>query len=139
MRLSQLFLSLNNRVSKPGFSFGEDHLAGSWEIRRDVLLEAIRLLDLVPSQSGIPSSDFFLVTNGIDHPDDGLWMCTAGGAVANVRLDGTGEWPFQKPFYLDRRIFTPFVSTFRGTKTKNPLLLSGTETKELRVRGGKTL
>lgn len=109
-------------------------MAGSWEIRRDALLEAIRLLDLVPSQSGIPSSDFFLVTSGTDGQ---VWMCTAGGAVANVRLDGTGEWPFQKPFYLDRRIFTPFVSTFRGIKNKNPFEFSKTGNNDLRVRCGR--
>ena len=66
-------------------------MAGSWEVRRDVLLEAIRLLDLVPSQSGIPSSDFFLVQAD---SKGRVWMSTAAGAMANVKLEGTGEWPF---------------------------------------------
>ena len=103
-------------------------------MRRDILLEAIRLLDLVPSQSGIPSSDFFLVV-----PDGEwrVWMSTAGGAIATVKLDGTGQWPFQKPFYLDRRLFTPFVSTFRGVKNKHNFEFTTTVKNELRVRCGK--
>lgn len=98
-------------------------MAGSWEVRRDVLLEAIRLLDLVPSQSGIPSSDFFLVQAD---SKGRVWMSTAAGAVANVKMDGTGEWPFLRPFYLDRRLFCPFVSTFRGIKKQSAFRVHST-------------
>lgn len=66
-----------------------------------------------------------------------VWMSTAGGAVANVKLDGTGIWPYQKPFYLDRRLFTPFVSTFREIKNKFNFEFSRTEKGDLRVRCGK--
>jgi hypothetical protein len=110
-------------------------VAGSWEVRRDVLLEAIRLLDLVPSQSGIPSSDFFLVTTETGQPGY-VWMSTAAGAVANVRLEGVGDWPYSKPFYLDSRLFSPFVSTFREIKNKAQFEFSRSKN-ELRVRCGK--
>lgn len=110
-------------------------MAGSWEVRRDVLLEGIRLLDLVPSQSGIPSSDFFLVEK-TDKVAGRVWMSTAGSAVANVHLDGTGDWPFEKHFYLDRRLFTPFVSTFRGVKNKHNFEFLRTTKNDLRVKCG---
>ena len=110
-------------------------MAESWEVRRDVLLEAITLLNLVPSQSGIPSSDFFLVQQ--DKRPGHIWMCAAGGAVANVHLDGTGTWPFQKPFYLDRRLFTPFITAFPEIKNKYNFEFRKTAEGALRVRCGK--
>ena len=109
-------------------------MAGTWEVRRDVLLEAIRLLDLVPSQSGVPSSDFFMV---VPDGEFKVWMSTAAGAIANVKIDGTGIWPYKKPFYLDRRLFTPFVSTFREIKNKFNFEFSRTENGDLRVRCGR--
>lgn len=81
----------------------------SWGVRRDDLVDAIRVLNFVPSQSGVPASDFFHVER---HPadDSGIRMTVGAGPVAEVTLTGTGRWPVSKPFFLARNEFSPFVT-----------------------------
>lgn len=88
-----------------------------WGVRREDLVEAVRILDLVPSHTGIPSSDYFCIERVGDNGEVGFK--TAAGAVAEIKVKGTGKWPYQKPFYLDRRSFSPFVTIAKEITNKN--------------------
>lgn len=91
-------------------------MAKPWEARRDDLVEALRILDLVSSQNN-PSSDFFIVESANDGT---ISMRVAGGSVAEVNIPGSNIWPYEEPFFLDRRLFSPFVSVSKEIKSKQP-------------------
>jgi len=105
----------------------------SWGVRRDDLLEAIRILDFVPSQSGVPASDFFRVEK---HPtmESAIQMMVGSGPVAEIQLMGKGEWPVKKPFFLARAEFSHFA-TF-STESTNKAMFEFTMDEELKLRHG---
>lgn len=78
-----------------------------WTASRTDLLAAVAVLDLVPSKSGVPASDYFLVKRSSNLST--ISLKTACEAVAEVSITGTGKWPYET-FYLKRSEFTPWVS-----------------------------
>lgn len=84
----------------------------AWIIEKNKMLEALSVLDLIP-QTGIPSSEFVRITR--DTRGATLWsLC--GTASADARVVGKGEWPYKKPFYINRRALLPFVQAVLNTK-----------------------
>lgn len=103
-------------------NFGTDEMK-TWSVRRENLLAAIRVLDLVPTRLGIPSSEFIRVEGR-----QGRLQCVISGEITgSVELRGDGEWPLKRVFYLDRRVFLPFVYAAKEIKNKAPFVfkLSG--------------
>lgn len=98
-----------------------------WKIEKEKLKKALAILDLVPPQPGLPSSEFFRIEGR-----EGRTVWTVASNVTGIiEIIGKGKWPYKEPFYLDRRLFTPFVTV--ETKSKFPF-----EFKEgLWVRQGK--
>lgn len=92
----------------------------TWSIRRDSLLAKIALLNLIPETLGMPSSEF-------------LWFRGKGSKVkvslssymaGEIELEGKGEWPLKHSFFIDRRIFMPWVQASKEIKNKNPFVFS---------------
>jgi len=67
---------------------------------------ALKVLDLVPSKSGMTASDF--IRADLTHPNKASFHLTSdlmGVATAPAR----GRWLPKTPYYIDRRLFQPFV------------------------------
>lgn len=109
-------------------------MSKTWEIGRDKLLEPLEVLDLVPSRPGLPSSEFIMVERAGKNGD--IIVHLASEVTGTVTLKGDGKWPFEKPFYLDRRVFLPFVRASKDIKTKAPFKFTANE-KQLVVKNGK--
>lgn len=94
----------------------------SWlEIERDKLLNAIAVLDLVPQITGIPSSDYICVTP----KKSGIELALASSVSGVVRLKGIQM--AQGVFYIDRKLFVPFVQI--GKEWKGNFRIQLTEDK----------
>lgn len=104
-----------------------------WSVRRSDLQEAVRILNLVSSKTGIQSSDFFKIEPLSEA--GALSLSTAASAVAEVQIEGNGKWPYKKPFYLERKTFTPFINYPTEIKNKNPFTFS--DEKQLIIRHGE--
>lgn len=106
----------------------------SWKVRREVLLDAVEVLELVPARLGVPSSEFFRIGN----LGNGKTQWTVASDATGVqRIIGEGIWPVSShPFYVNRKIFTPFVQAAHEIKNKNSFefKLMG---KSLVIRHGK--
>ena len=105
-----------------------------WSVRREDLQEAVRILNLVGSKNGIPSSDFFKV-EPLSGEAGVLSFATVANAVVEVEVTGIGKWPYSKPFYLERKTFTPFITFPTEIKNKNPFVFAKEE--KLKVRYGR--
>lgn len=104
----------------------------SWQARRDDLVEALRILNLVSSRDNASASNFFVVESA----NDGMIsMRVAGASVAEVNIAGTGIWPYVEPFFIDRKIFSPFVLASKEIRNKFPFEFFDKE--ELVVRHGR--
>jgi len=103
-----------------------------WAVRREPLLEAVRILNMVGSASGIPSSDFFL----LEPSKSGVKLTVSATAVAEAFvLGGEQEWVTKRPFYVARGTFTPFVNVATEIKNKKPFEFS-LKQKSLHVEHG---
>lgn len=102
----------------------------TWSVGRDAFLELCEVMDLVPSRPGIHSSEYFCVDSKKGSPT----FAIASEVTGNVLINGNGRWPMVKPFYLDRRVFLPFVFAAKDL-TDAPFVFSRKK-KELIVRQG---
>lgn len=89
-----------------------------WEIRRNRLIEGLKLLDLVQEKVGLASSEFFWIHG----KGDTVTFSVASYIMGEIKLVGEGEWPTDKPLYIDRRVFIPFVYASREIKNKSPFI-----------------
>lgn len=101
-------------------------------VDKDKMLEAIKVLNLVPARPGILSSEFFQVTN---KEVGKIRLALAAEIKGEYEIQGKGEWPFKKRFYIDRRVFSPFVLSAEGIRRDTPFVFSANE-KTLIVRNG---
>lgn len=83
------------------------------EIKSEQLAGAIEILDMVPQVGGIPSSDYLRITQKKYHLEMSLASSSLVGVVrvAGVIMDEGQE------FYVDRKVFTPFVVVGKDSKT----------------------
>src|SRR6266404_9357298 len=86
-----------------------------WEIKREDLLAGLQILDMVPEKLGIPSSEFFWVRG----KGSEVRFSVASYISGEIVIKGKGEWPVHKDFFIDRRVFLPFVYAAREIKNKN--------------------
>ena len=96
------------------------------------LLEAVRILNLAPSESGTPSSDFFLARPSKDSSK--ISLTVAGSVMAQVRLNGSGEWPLTEPFYIPRQLFSDWVN--EAKRSNNPSSFDFTLKEKLIITNG---
>jgi len=90
-----------------------------WQVSRERLLQTLEILEQVPARLGITSSEFYRV----QRLDNGKTRWTlAADATGILDVGGTGEWPVSKAgyFYLNRKVFTPFVQVAKELKNKSP-------------------
>jgi hypothetical protein len=86
----------------------------TWTITKDALFHVLDILDLVPTRPGITASEFIKAERG----KDGVVNFHIASEISGcVPLKGTGEWPV-KVWYLDRRLFAPFIIAGRGLSKK---------------------
>jgi len=70
------------------------------------VIEAVKILDLVPVRPGIPSSEFIKVENS----GQGVRLSLTSDAVGSVYVPGSEVYDvFANPFYIDRRVLMPFL------------------------------
>jgi hypothetical protein len=86
-----------------------------WQIKRNSILPQLDVLCMVPPKLGIPSSEYFWIRgNGTK-----VIISAASYIGGEVVVQGQGEWPLEKDFYLDRRLFVPFLAAARELKDKH--------------------
>ncbi len=104
-----------------------------WSARSSDLLETIRILNLVSPKTGVPSSDFIKI-EPLSDLAGAISLSTAASAIAEVQIQGTGNWPYKKPFYLERKTFSPFITLPSEKTNLNPFIF--TDEQVLLVRHG---
>lgn len=87
-----------------------------WSVLSPELLDAVHILNLAPSESGTPSSDFFLA-RPTEKPNQ-IKLSVAGSIMAEVYLTGSGQWPAKKPFYIPRQLFSDWVNEAKRSQTQ---------------------
>lgn len=89
----------------------------SWTVEKAALVKMVGELNLVPALSGVLSSEFFRIS----HLGKGkVRFAVASEIKGEFSIQGQGEWPFEKNFYLDRRVFVPFVLQASTIKSDAP-------------------
>lgn len=89
----------------------------SFSVLSPELLEAVRILNLAPSESGQPSSDFFLAR--ASEKTSSIILSVAGSIMAEVYVAGSGQWPSKKPFYIPRQLFSDWVNEAKRTNQQS--------------------
>jgi hypothetical protein len=83
-----------------------------WTIRRSRLISALHLLDLIPEKVGLSSSEFLWIRG----KGSKITIAVASYIMGEVGINGDGKW--EGEFFIDRRLFTPFVYASRALKNK---------------------
>lgn len=104
-----------------------------WLVSKEKLLAVLKVLGLVAARPGVLTSTF------IHMQGDGnaLRMRLAAEVCGKVSVRGKGDWPFSKPFYLDRRLLYPFVEAIKTMKTDAPLEFIKNENGGLTILHGR--
>lgn len=95
------------------------------------------MLDLIPTQPGVQSSDFYMLEAGEEKGR--VRACVAANAVANVILGGTGEWPYKEPFFLERRVFASWAGVAKEIRNKAEFEFTDNGGALVVVHGGRRL
>jgi hypothetical protein len=103
----------------------------TWTVSKDVLLEAVDVMSLVPSQPGVPSSEFFRIIR----KGKACKFCLSSIVSGEISVVGKGRFPF-KIFYLDRKVFLPFVGVAKELRGDLPFVFTA-KGKHLLVMHGK--
>lgn len=95
-----------------------------WKVPKKELEDALDLLLSVPARNGIPSSEYIQV----NHFDGNTAVCYLSSDLSGcVFINGSRKYPFKKPFYLDRRLFDPFVGQGKESRiTEYTFRMKGT-------------
>lgn len=89
-----------------------------WQVSRETLLQTLEILEQVPARLGITSSEFYRV-NKLENGKT-RWTIAAD-ATGTLDVAGTGVWPIPGSyFFLNRKVFTPFVQVAKELKNKSP-------------------
>lgn len=91
-------------------------MANEWIVDKATLVAAVKILNLVPARPGILSSEFFQ----IQAKGGTAKFAIASEIKGEYEIKGKGLWPFEKNFYLDRRVFVPFVLQAATVRTDSP-------------------
>ena len=103
-----------------------------WIVEREVLLDAIEVLGLVPSRPGIVTSEYILVKPG----KSSIRLVLASEVYGFVDIKGSGKWPFPKNIYIDKRLFDPFVNAARNINSKSNFVFKKTGSNEITITNG---
>lgn len=104
-----------------------------WIVDKEVLMQAAKVLNLVPARPGILSSEFFQIRR---QEKGRIHVEIASEIKGEYTIQGKGQWPFEKAFYLDRRVFVPFVLSASDIKSDSPFTFQAAG-KSLVIRHGK--
>lgn len=83
-------------------------------INRDELLKAVEIISLVPFRPSIRSSEFIMIEECVK----GIKMYLTSEISGYVHVKGKGKWGFDKPIFIDRRLFSPFITAAKNIKSK---------------------
>jgi hypothetical protein len=100
-----------------------------WEIRRSRLIAGLDLLNLIPEKVGLSSSEFVWIRGHGDR----ITLSVASYIMGEINLVGKGNW--KGDYYIDRRVFLPFVYASKEIKNKNNFVFESKK-KQLIVRHG---
>lgn len=105
-----------------------------FELKRNDIIQQLDILSMVPPKLGIPSSEYFWVRS-VKHKPYKILLSAASYIGGEIILKGKGKWPFASDFYLDRRMFVPFILAARELKDKHTFQFEK-KGKQLIVRHG---
>lgn len=100
------------------------------------LIEAVKVLDLIPVKPGVPSSEFIKVHAKDD--DEGIQFLLTSEAAAEVIVSPNGGL-FKKPFYIDRRVLLPFLLQCESLKSDDATVERNKESLEIKIGRRKLL
>lgn len=100
-----------------------------WEIRRSRLIAGLDLLNLIPEKVGLSSSEFVWIRG----KKDKITLSVASYIMGEINLVGKGNWKGE--YYIDRRVFLPFVYASKELKNKNNFIFE-VHKKQLVVKHG---
>lgn len=86
-----------------------------WQVKRSDILPQLDILAMVPPKIGIPASEYFWVRG----KGSKVLMSASSYVSGEISLRGKGDWPLDEAFYLDRRLFVPFIQAARELKDKH--------------------
>ena len=109
-------------------------MSDEWIIGKSAMLQAIKVMDLVPARPGILSSEFYRLSATKKKGE--VQFAVASEIKGEFTVTGEGRWPFEKSFYLDRRVFTPFVLSAGDIKSDAAFHFKSLG-KSLSIRHGK--
>lgn len=102
-----------------------------WQIKRNDVLKQLDIINMVPAKLGVPSSEYFWLHG----KGTKLTLSASSYIGGEIILKGIGDWPFKDDFYLDRKMFMPFVTAARELKDKHTFQFER-KGKQLVVRHG---
>lgn len=92
------------------------------EVEKLELLNAVQVLDMVPQRAGVPASDYVRVIAR----KKGLEFSLASSVSVVVRVKTSGRLvDTDEPFFVDRRLFVPFVLTGKEWKGMFKMAMNG--------------
>src|SRR5690242_5501401 len=103
------------------------NIMSEWLVDREILLDAIEVLGLVPSRPGIVTSEYICIKPGKKF----IRMILASEVYGFVDIKGSGKWPFPKNIYIDKRLFDPFINAARNIKSKSNFIFKKTGKNEI--------
>src|ERR1039458_7409958 len=86
-----------------------------WQTKRNDIIPQLEILNMVPPKLGIPSSEYFWLRG----KGNKVLLSSASYIGGEVKLRGKGDWPFEDDFYIDRKMFLPFIMAARELKDKH--------------------
>jgi hypothetical protein len=106
-----------------------------FQVKREYLNAILDILAMVPEKSGLPSSEYIWCRG----KGSKVTMSVASYISGEVVLNGEGEWPFEKPFFLDRRMFVPWVYAAKESKDKHRFQFEHKKDQLLVTHGKRTV
>lgn len=85
--------------------------------KREQLIEALDVLELVPSRPGMAASEYIKITTS----GSMMQMSLASEVLGVVQVPISGKFPCKQPYFLDRRVATPFLRVARDTKSHDEI------------------
>jgi hypothetical protein len=84
-----------------------------WEIQKDAIERAVKIVNQVPARNGIRASEFIKISK---HEKTGATLSLSSDMNAEAIIVSGERYPFAGDVFLDRRLFVPFVDAGRESK-----------------------
>lgn len=91
-------------------------MSTAWQVPKDALEGACKIISNVPPRNGIKSSEYIKVSKA---GKDGAYFMLTSDLLSRALIRTGEEFPFTDEFFLDRRLFLPFIEAGMETKSSS--------------------